>query len=59
MIAFTAAYAGGEIVPDGVEIEEARFFDIDALPKLPLAGLSIASRLIATVTAQLRAGRSP
>ena len=56
MIALTAAYAGGEIVPDGIEIEEARFFDIDALPKLPLAGLSIASRLIGTVTAQLRAG---
>jgi NAD+ diphosphatase len=54
MIAFTAAYVGGEVVPDGIEIEEARFFDIDALPKLPPAGLSIASRLIATVTAQLR-----
>jgi NAD+ diphosphatase len=54
MIAFTAAYAGGEIVPDGIEIEEARFFDIDALPKLPQAGLSIASRLIAAVSAQLR-----
>jgi len=59
MIAFTAAYAGGEIVPDGIEIEEARFFDVDALPKLPLAGLSIASRLIASVTAQLRAGTFP
>jgi NAD+ diphosphatase len=59
MIAFTAAYAGGEIVPDGIEIEEARFFDIDALPRLPLAGLSIASRLISTVTAQLRAGTFP
>lgn len=54
MIAFTAAYAGGEIIPDGIEIEEARFFDIDALPKLPPAGLSIASRLIAAVTEQLR-----
>jgi NAD+ diphosphatase len=59
MIAFTAAYAGGEIVPDGIEIEEARFFDIDELPKLPPAGLSIASRLIAAVTAQLRAGTLP
>jgi NAD+ diphosphatase len=59
MIAFTAAYAGGDIVPDGVEIEEARFFDIDALPKLPPAGLSIASRLIANVTERLRAGTLP
>ncbi|HEY5341092.1 MAG TPA: NAD(+) diphosphatase [Candidatus Aquilonibacter sp.] len=59
MIAYTAAYAAGEIVPDGIEIEEARFFDVDALPKLPAAGLSIASRLIGTVAAQLRAGRRP
>jgi NAD+ diphosphatase len=56
MIAFTADYAGGEIVPDGIEIAEARFFDVDALPKLPPAGLSIASRLIGTVAAQLREG---
>jgi NAD+ diphosphatase len=56
MIAFTAAYAGGTIVPDGIEIEDARFFDVDTLPKLPPAGLSIASRLIATVAAQLREG---
>lgn len=54
MIAFTAAYTGGDIVPDGIEIEEARFFDVDALPKLPPAGLSIASRLIATVSERLR-----
>jgi len=54
MIAFTAAYAGGDVVPDGIEIEEARFFDVDALPKLPPAGLSIASRLIATVAERLR-----
>jgi NAD+ diphosphatase len=59
MIAFTAAYAGGEIVPDGIEIEEARFFDIDDLPKLPAAGLSIASRLIGAVSAQLRNGAGP
>ena len=58
MIAFTAEYAGGEIVPDGIEIAEARFFDVDALPKLPPAGLSIASRLIGTVSARLREGYS-
>lgn len=59
MIAFTAAYAGGEVVPDGIEIAEARFYDVDALPQLPPAGLSIASRLIGSVTAQLRAGLTP
>jgi NAD+ diphosphatase len=54
MIAFTATYVSGDVTPDGIEIEEARFFDVDALPQLPPAGLSIASRLINTVTAELR-----
>jgi NAD+ diphosphatase len=60
MVAFTAVYEAGEVVPDGLEIAEARFFDIDALPQTPAAGLSIASRLIASVAGQLRAtgGRS-
>jgi NAD+ diphosphatase len=56
MIAFTAAYDAGDVVPDGIEIAEAAFFDVDALPQLPAAGVSIASRLIATVTARLREG---
>ncbi len=59
MIAFTAAYIGGDVVPDGIEIAEAGFFDVDALPQLPPAGLSIASRLIGAVTAQLRAEVNP
>ncbi len=52
MIAFTAAYAGGEVRPDGVEIEEARFFDAAQLPKLP-PSISISRRLIDTIAAQL------
>ena len=35
MVAFTAEYAGGELRPDGVEIEEARWFELEELPKLP------------------------
>jgi ADP-ribose pyrophosphatase YjhB (NUDIX family) len=35
MIAFVADYAGGEVRPDGVEIEEARWFAPDALPNIP------------------------
>ena len=54
MIAFTAEYAGGEIRPDGVEIEEARWFDVEQLPKLP-PGISISRRLIDTVSARLAA----
>jgi NAD+ diphosphatase len=56
MIAFTAEYAGGKLQPDGVEIEEARWFDVDELPKLP-PSISISRRLIDTITAEL-AGRS-
>ena len=55
MIAFTAEYAGGDVRPDGVEIEEARWFDADELPKLP-PSISISRRLIDTISAEL-AGR--
>ena len=55
MIAFTADYASGEVTPDGVEIEEARFFDAEQLPNLP-AGISISRRMINTVTAKLARG---
>jgi len=53
MIAFTAEYAGGDVTPDGVEIEEAAFFDADELPNLP-PGISISRRMINTVSAELR-----
>ena len=45
MLAFFADYAGGDISPDPVEIEEAGWFAIDALPPLP-DPVSIARRLI-------------
>lgn len=57
MVAFTARYAGGEVKPDGVEIAEAQWFPADALPNLP-GGISIAYRLITTVSARLRAGQT-
>ncbi|MNC89858.1 NADH pyrophosphatase [compost metagenome] len=56
MIAFTAEYAGGEITPDGEEIEEARWFDASKLPALP-GTISISRRLIDSVAAQLAAGK--
>jgi NAD+ diphosphatase len=55
MIAFVADYAGGEITPDGVEIEEARFFDVDALPALP-PSVSISRRMINAVAGKLARG---
>lgn len=57
MIAFTADYASGEVTPDGVEIEEARFFDAEQLPNLP-AGISISRRMINAVTTKLARGES-
>lgn len=55
MIAFTAEYAGGEITPDGVEIEEAAFFDVENLPNLP-AGISISRRMIDSMSLKLARG---
>lgn len=52
MVAFVAEYAGGELKPDGVEIEEAAWFDVEALPRLP-PSVSISRRLITTVAAEL------
>ena len=52
MIAFTAEYAGGEVRPDGVEIEEARWFAPDELPNVP-DGISISRWLIDAVTRDL------
>jgi NAD+ diphosphatase len=53
MIAFVADYAGGEITPAPEEIEDAQWFALDALPKLPNR-ISIARRLIDGVMAEMR-----
>jgi len=55
MIAFTAEYAAGEVRPDGVEIAEASFFDVEQLPKLP-PSISISRRMIDAVSAKLARG---
>jgi NAD+ diphosphatase len=46
MVAFFADHAGGELRPDGNEIEFADWFTADALPRLPMP-MSIAHQLIA------------
>ncbi|MEO8487726.1 MAG: NAD(+) diphosphatase [Betaproteobacteria bacterium] len=53
MIAYTAEYAGGDIRLDDPEIEDARWFPLDALPTLP-SPVSIARRLIDATVARLR-----
>lgn len=45
MVGFTAEHAGGEILVDGKEIAEARWFDPHSLPPVP-PRISIARRLI-------------
>ena len=45
MVAFTADYAGGEIVLDETEMAEADWYAADALPRIPPA-ISIARQLI-------------
>ena len=54
MIAFVADYAGGELTPAPDEIEDAQWFALDALPKLPNR-ISIARRLIDGVIAEMAA----
>ena len=45
MLGFTARYASGVVKPDGIEIEDARWFGKDDLPKLPGPG-SVSRHLI-------------
>lgn len=52
MLAFTAEWAGGEIVPQAGEIEDAQWFPLDALPGIP-PRFSIAGHLIRDLVAQL------
>jgi len=35
MIGFTARYRGGNLAVDGVELDDAQWFNIDNLPDLP------------------------
>jgi len=57
MVAFTGEYAGGELRPDGVEIEEARWFRYDELPHLP-PSISISRKLIVAVAGKIAARRT-
>ena len=56
MIAFHAEFASGEITVDGVEIEDAQWFNIANLPRLP-ARISIARGLIDSAMAEMHAVR--
>lgn len=53
MIAFVCEYAGGELKPQEAEIEDAKWFDLLHLPKLP-SKISIARRLIDAVVEEIK-----
>ena len=55
MVAFTVRWTGGEIVPQPDEIEDARWFPLDALPDIP-PPFSIAGQLIRDTIARMHAG---
>ena len=54
MIAFVCDWIGGEIRPQAGEIEDAKWFNVLQLPKLP-SRISIARRLIDAVVNEMRA----
>jgi NAD+ diphosphatase len=58
MVAFTARWIGGEIVPQPGEIEHAQWYPLDALPGIP-PRFSISGHLIRDTVALLAAGREP
>jgi NAD+ diphosphatase len=58
MVAYTAEWAGGDIVPQEDEIEAAGWFGLDALPGIP-PRFSIAGHLIRDTLDRLRAGQTP
>jgi len=53
MIAFVCEWESGEIRPQASEIDDAKWFEVLQLPKLP-SKISIARRLIDAVTAEIR-----
>jgi len=53
VMAFSAEWAGGEVVPDPGELEDARWFPVDALPDLPET-VHISRQLIDDTLVRLR-----
>jgi len=56
MLGFIAEYESGKIVLEPDEIEEAGWYDIGALPNVPLPGISVAGELIQQFAEEVEAG---
>ena len=54
MLGFIADYKAGEIVVAPKEIEEAHWYDVDSLPKVPSPAISVAGELIQTFVNHVR-----
>ncbi|PCJ28421.1 MAG: NAD(+) diphosphatase [SAR86 cluster bacterium] len=57
MLGFVADYKSGEITPEPSEIAEAHWYDIDNLPNVPSADISVAGELIQHFIAQVRSSQ--
>jgi NAD+ diphosphatase len=58
MVGFQARYVKGELQPDQLELDDAAWFHVDALPELP-PPLSLSHRLIMAWANSLRPPRNP
>jgi NAD+ diphosphatase len=54
MLGFFADFVSGDIVPEPGEIEEADWYDIDDLPYIPAANISVAGQLIEHYVRQMQ-----
>jgi len=57
-VAYTARWVSGEVTPHPAEIEDARWFALDALPAIP-PRFSISGHLIRDTAAALRDTGTP
>ena len=53
MLGFHAQYDRGEVTPDGVEIDKAKWFHFQSLPEIPPAKISISGQLIKSYVEKL------